>query len=114
MREIALAIHPTFITHLAAATGTLELKGVCLVLERKNGPTMGLAWPPGTHWDQGRDALILLGVAMPLGSEVKLAGGAYELDMAAVGAMPWITPPRAECLTDVFWIAGNGEVVTNN
>jgi len=87
---------------LAQITGTLTVRGPCLVLVKRAGETTNLAWPsPGTAWDPEVQTITVDGVQVSTGQEVTLIGG--EVHGLADDGIDWLTTPLDECATGNLW-----------
>jgi hypothetical protein len=88
---------------LAQVTGTLTLRGHCLILVGRNGDVAHLAWPsPGTKWDREAQTITVDGVRASVGDEVTLIGG--EGGTLRDGQLNWLTDADDECRSDRAWM----------
>lgn len=103
--NVSLPIHPNTAGLDALLQGPLYAEDGCLFVGGPGGPLTGVAWPAGTRWDPARNTIISFGVEASLGDVVQIGGGHIDVDVEKIRRMPWITPPRPECLGDAFWFA---------
>ena len=102
--DVALALLPSDRGGMtAAASGTLALRGRCLVLEGGREP-IALAFATAeTRWDSSARVRRVGGRSFALGSRVDVGGGEVG---ANADALPWIRRPAAEC-GGRFWIVSS-------
>ena len=102
--EVALALLPSDRGGMtAAASGTLALRGRCLVLEGGQEPIPLAFATADTRWEASARLLRVGGRSFALGSRVDLGGGEVR---ANADTLPWIRRPAAEC-GGRFWIVSS-------
>ena len=102
--DVALALLPHDRGGMtAAASGTLALRGRCLVLEGGSEPVPLAFATAETSWDSSARVLRVGGRGFALGSRVFVGGGEVR---ANADALPWIRRPAAEC-GGWFWIVSS-------
>lgn len=101
---VALALlRPSAEGMTAAASGTLGLRGRCLVLEG-GGETTQLAFATAdTRWDASARALRVGSRSFALGSRVEIGGGEFA---GNADTLAWVRRPSAEC-GGRFWIVSS-------
>lgn len=92
---VALALLPAGAAGAtAAASGTLAVRGRCLVLDA-DGVRTDLAFATaGTSWDESGRKLRVGGRSFALGTRVEVGGASFEGDL---GTLRWLREPPAEC-----------------
>jgi hypothetical protein len=101
---VALALLPSNQGGMtAAASGTLGLRGRCLVLET-GGEPMQLAFATAdTRWDAAARSLRVGTRSFALGSRVELGGGEFA---GNADSLAWVRRPAGEC-GGRFWIVSS-------
>jgi hypothetical protein len=103
---VALALLPaTQGGATAAATGTLALRGRCLVLESGSEVTHLAFATAETRWDASSRALRVGTRSFALGTRVELGGGESG---GNAEALPWVSPPAPECRGRLWIVSSIG------
>ena len=77
----------------------------CLVLETLDGERTGIAWPPGTVWDDETQTIDVAGARASVGDSVSLDGGDFEMP-ADLSSASWLVAPSGRCAElDRYWRA---------
>lgn len=87
----------------AAASGTLALRGRCLVLESGSEVTQLAFATAEARWDDSSRALRVGTRSFPLGTRVEFGGGEFA---GYADALPWLRTPVPEC-RGRFWIVSS-------